>query len=67
MARHSEVPTTRRAPERGETRRWQPSQYASGPWGLLRQMQDQMDRWFTRVGGGGWGAPVTSMSRAAPG
>lgn len=68
MAEQSEVPTTRRAPERSDTRRWEPSQYSSGPWGLMRQMQDQMDRWFNRFGlGGGLGSPFTSMSRAAMG
>lgn len=66
MACNSDVPTTRRQPEHTEVRRWDPSQYSSGPWGLMRQMQDQMDRWFGRFGlGGGWGSPFASMSRAA--
>lgn len=72
MAHSSEVPTTRRPSERSERRRWDeprrwdPSQYSSGPWGLVHQMQDQMDRWFSRFGlGGSWGSPFTSMSRAA--
>lgn len=65
MARNTDVPTTRRPPERTEPRRWEPSQYSSGPGTLMRQMQDQMDRWFSRFGlGGGWGSPFTSMSRA---
>jgi HSP20 family protein len=30
----------------------------------MRQMQDQMDRWFSRFGlSGDWSAPFTSMSR----
>jgi HSP20 family protein len=67
MARSTEgSPTMRRAPERSKPRRWDPSQHSSGPWGLMRQMQDQMDRWFSRSGlGGSWGSPFTSMSRAA--
>jgi HSP20 family protein len=49
-------------------RRGDPTEYSAGPWGLMRQMQEQMDRWFNRVGlGGSWGFPLTSMSRAAGG
>jgi len=67
MARtSSDVPTTRRQSEQTQPRRWDPSEYSYGPWGLMRQMQDQIDRWFSRFGtGGSWGSPFASVSRAA--
>jgi HSP20 family protein len=33
-----------------QPQRWQGSQYSSGPFGLMRQMQDEIDHWFTRMG-----------------
>lgn len=58
------APVTRRTSGGSASRRSETNQYSSGPFGLMRQMQDQMDRWFSRFGlGGDWSAPFTSMSR----
>lgn len=39
---------------RNEMRRWESDRSASyGPFGLMRQMQDEVDRWFGRLGLGG--------------
>ena len=47
-----------------EPRRWQGEQW-SGPVGLMRQMQDEVDRWFGRLGSErGWTSPSTWLSRA---
>ena len=67
--------TVRRGPEgTQQTRRWDSDRYASGPFGVMRQMQDEMDHWFNRMGlGRGWMSPSSWlpsggsnwMSRAA--
>ena len=47
-----------------EPRRWQGEQW-SGPFGLMRQMQDEVDRWFGRLGSDrGWASPSSWLSRA---
>ena len=39
-------------------------QYPTGPFGLLRHMQDEMDRWFGRLGLGSVPSPSSLVSRA---
>jgi HSP20 family protein len=47
-----------------ESRRWQGDQW-SGPFSLMRQMQDEVDRWFNRFGlDRGWSSPSSWLSRA---
>lgn len=51
-----------------EMHRWQPDRYGSSL-GLMRQMQDELDRWFGRLGLGGWSpsnwpSPSHWMARA---
>lgn len=51
---------------RSEPQRWQGSQYPSGPFGLMRQMQDEIDHWFGRFGfDRGWMSPSSWFSGAA--
>ncbi len=46
-------------------RRWQSQQSTAGPFSLMRQMQDEVDRWFGRIGlDRGWTSPSTWLSRA---
>ena len=55
----------RRSPDHAEPRRWQGDQGTSGPFSLMRQMQDEVDRWFGRFGfDRGWTSPSTWMARA---
>jgi HSP20 family protein len=43
--------------------RWQRDQW-SGPFGVMRQMQDEVDRWFGRLGfDRGWPSPSSWLSR----
>lgn len=49
--------------ERNEMRRWEGGLYPSGPFSLMRQMQDEVDRWFGRLGFGNW-APSSWTSGA---
>lgn len=58
-------------PERHEPRRWQGAQYPSAPFGFVRQMQEEMERWFNRFGAdrnwtspSNWASPSTWMARA---
>jgi HSP20 family protein len=56
------------APSHTEPRRWQGDQWngGSGPFSLMRQMQDEVDRWFGRLGfDRNWTSPSAWMSRAA--
>lgn len=48
----SNVPTTHTPSRRSTPNRWQgPVNFAaSGPFGLMRQMQDEMEQWFSRFG-----------------
>ena len=44
--------------------RW-PGEQWTGPFGLMRQMQDEVDRWFGRFGSDrGWMSPSSWLSRA---
>jgi HSP20 family protein len=53
-----------KASERSDLRRGF-NQYSSGPFGLMRQMQDEVDRWFHRAGfDSGWASPSNWLSRA---
>jgi HSP20 family protein len=46
-------------PKRGQGDQW------SGPFGLMRQMQEEVDRWFGRFGSDrGWASPSSWLSRA---
>lgn len=47
---------------RNDMRRWESDRTAYGPFGLMRQMQDEVDRWFGRMGFEG---PSSWMSRAS--
>ena len=49
---------------RSDVRRWETERPANGPFTLMRQMQDEVDRWFGRLGFGGLMSPSTWMSRA---
>jgi HSP20 family protein len=69
-----DVPTRRSTAAASDMRRHASSRdVSSGPFGLMRQMQDEVDRWFDRAGlGRGWtspsawaAAPSSWMSRAA--
>ena len=44
---------------RKDLRRWQAPQHSSGPFSLMRQMQDEVDRWF---GDHGWVSPSSWFS-----
>jgi len=56
--------TVRRPANPPEPRRWQGEQW-SGPFGLMRQMQDEVDRWFGRLGSErGWTSPSAWFARA---
>jgi HSP20 family protein len=47
-----------------EARRWQGEPSSAGPFGLMRQMQDEVDRWFGRLGWDrGWASPSNWLSR----
>jgi HSP20 family molecular chaperone IbpA len=50
----------RRPASRPQPQRWQGEQW-SGPFGLMRQMQDEVDRWF---GDRGWMSPSAWLSHA---
>jgi HSP20 family protein len=48
-----------------ESRRWQGDQWSTGPFGVIRQMQDEVDRWFSRFGfDRNWTSPDSWLSRA---
>lgn len=49
---------------RNDMRRWETDRNTHGPFGLMRQMQDEVDRWFGRLGFGGFPSPSNWMSRA---
>src|SRR5688500_5655188 len=49
---------------RTEMRMADTEQYPSGPFGLMRHMQDEMDRWFGRLGLGSLPSPSAMISRA---
>ena len=56
----------RRTAGRPESRRWQRDQSPSGPYGLMRQMQDEVDRWFDRFGiDRAWASPSGWWARGA--
>lgn len=50
---------------RHETRRWEPTQQSYGPFAMMRDMQDQVDRWFSRLGVSDWTSPTSWLSRAS--
>jgi len=55
----------RRHPSQAETRRWPGNHGPGGPFSLIRQMQDEVDRWFGRMGlDGGWTSASAWLSRA---
>ena len=55
----------RRSAAQGDVRRWPGDHGPGGPFGLMRQMQDEVDRWFNRIGlDRGWTSPSTWLSRA---
>jgi HSP20 family protein len=59
-------PMVRRAPnhqQRHETRRWEPD-HPYGPFAMMRDMQEQVDRWFNRSGLGSWMSPSRWTSSA---
>jgi HSP20 family protein len=53
-----------RSPQRQqpEMRRWEAEQHPYGPFAMMRDMQDQIDRWFNRVGFGSWTSPSSWVS-----
>jgi HSP20 family protein len=54
-----------RSGSRPEPRRRPGDQWTSGPYGLMRQMQDEVDRWFGRFGiDRGWTSPSAWLTRA---
>jgi HSP20 family protein len=57
-------PMVHRAPQhrRHEMRRWEPEHYA--PFAMMRDMQEQVDRWFNRIGVGNWTSPSSWASSA---
>jgi HSP20 family protein len=69
----TQVPTRRATAAASDVRRPDMRDNGSGPFALMRQMQDEVDRWFDRAGlGRGWtspsswaSAPSAWMSRAA--
>jgi HSP20 family protein len=55
----------RRPSSQAEARRWQGDYGPGGPFSVMRQMQDEVDRWFGRMGlDRGWTSPSTWLSRA---
>ncbi len=52
----------RSAPSR---RQGQSNYQSSGPFGLMRQMQDEVDRWFGRFGLSDWTSPNNWLTQAA--
>ena len=68
----SSDPMVHRAPQRQqrEMRRWEPDRHY-GPFAMMRDMQDQVDRWFNSSGlshwasPSNWTSPSTWMSRTA--
>lgn len=55
----------RRSSGQSELRRWPGNQWRSGPYALMRQMQDEADRWFGRLGiDRGWASPSSWFSGA---
>jgi len=56
----------RRHAGHAEPRRWPGDQGTSGPFSLMRQMQDEVDRWFGQFGfDRNWTSPSAWLSRAA--
>ena len=43
----------------------QPASFASGPYGVMRQMQNEADRWFGRFGLSNWTAPDSWFGQIA--
>ena len=55
----------RRHTSHAEARRWPGDHGPGGPFTLMRQMQDEVDRWFGRMGlDRGWTSPSTWLARA---
>ena len=57
----------RRSPQqhRGhEMRRWDAGEHGYGPFAMMRDMQDQVDHWFGRLGLSNWTSPSSWLSRA---
>src|SRR5687767_10707797 len=55
----------RRTHGRQQPAPWRGTESPSGPFGLMRQMQDEVDRWFGRFGfDRGWTSPSGWLSRA---
>ena len=62
----SQTPMRRPSPTASDIRRSEARDSGSGPFALMRQMQDEVDRWFDRAGlGRGWTSPSSWMTRAA--
>lgn len=57
--------THRHGSDRPAREPWQSGRGVSGPFGLMRQMQDEVDRWFGRFGFGGWTSPDSWVSRGS--
>ena len=59
-------PIVRRAPhrqQRHEMRTWD-ADHPYGPFAMMRDMQEQVDRWFNRIGVGNWMSPSSWTSSA---
>jgi HSP20 family protein len=55
----------RRQSNHPDARRWHGEHSTTGPFSLMRQMQDEVDRWFGRMGlDRGWTSPSNWLSRA---
>ena len=52
-------------PQRRDMPRWDAGQPAYGPFAMMRDMQEQVDRWFTRHGVNDWTSPASWLSRAS--
>lgn len=62
----SNSPARRATAAAPDVRRHIERDYSSGPFGLMRQMQDEVDRWFERAGiGRGWTSPSAWASAPA--
>jgi HSP20 family protein len=54
-----------RSATHAEPRRWRGNQWSNAPFSLMRQMQDEVDRWFGRIGSDrNWTSPSAWLSRA---
>jgi HSP20 family protein len=52
-------------PQRRDMPRWDAGEQAYGPFAMMRDMQEQVDRWFTRHGVSDWTSPTSWLSRAS--